>query len=59
MWNGNPKIFVENQKKKNKSQFHAIFNVKSRLSIQKMKKYMSEIYVYQRIGLKPWKMREK
>ena len=31
MWNGNPKIFVENQKKKNKSQFHAIFNVKSRL----------------------------
>ena len=45
--------------KKNKSQFQAIFYVKCRLLIQYMKMYMSEIYAYQRIGVQPWKMREK
>ena len=49
------KNYVENQKKKNKSQFHAIFYVKCKLLIQYIKKYLSEIYLYQRIGLQPRK----
>ena len=52
-------IILKIKRKKNKSQFTAIFYVKYSLLIQYMKMYISEVYVYQRISLQHWKRREK